>query len=102
MAGSGRGITGCAPSLHSRLIFGCLFPTCPAVVIPTSPPEPYDAASLAAIISDGLDTLFAADNTAFDLMGFSFGGTLSGMVAHAQADRIRSLTIVGTPPRCWG
>lgn len=61
------------------------------------PPEPYDAPSLAAILSDGLDRLFAADDTSFDLVAFSFGGTLSGMIAHAQADRIRSLTIVGTP-----
>ena len=77
--------------------FRVFVPDLPGCGDSDDPPEPYNAASLAEIISDGLDTLFAADNTAFDLMGFSFGGTLSGMVAHAQADRIRSLTIVGTP-----
>lgn len=61
------------------------------------PPSPYNAASLATILSDGLDHLFAGDDSRFDLVAFSFGGALSGLIAHAQAERIRSLTIVGTP-----
>ena len=60
------------------------------------PPQPYDAASLAALLSDGLDVV-VPDDTAFDLASFSFGGVLSGLIAQAQARRIRSLTLVGTP-----
>ena len=61
-----------------------------------APSEPCDADSLAALISDGLD-LAVPDDAPFDLVSFSFGGVLSGRIAHAQARRMRSLTIVGTP-----
>jgi pimeloyl-ACP methyl ester carboxylesterase len=77
--------------------FRVIVPDLPGCGDSDDPPAPYDAASLAAILSDGLDHLFADNNTPFDLVAFSFGGTLSGMIAHAQAERIRSLTIVGTP-----
>jgi 2-hydroxy-6-oxonona-2,4-dienedioate hydrolase len=77
--------------------FQVIVPDLPGCGDSDDPPAPYDAASLAAILSDGLDHLFADNNTPFDLVAFSFGGTLSGMIAHAQAERIRSLTIVGTP-----
>lgn len=60
------------------------------------PPKPYDAASLAKLLSAGIDTVVPGD-APFDLVAFSFGGVLSGLVAHAQARRIRSLTIVGSP-----
>lgn len=60
------------------------------------PPDAPDAASLAAILSTGLDMVVPAGGP-FDLMGFSFGGLLAGPIAHAQALRVRSLTIVGTP-----
>lgn len=59
-------------------------------------PEPYDAASLAGIVSQGLDQLIP-DGRAFDLVSFSFGGILSGLIAQAQGARVRSVTIVGTP-----
>lgn len=77
--------------------FQLFVPDLPGCGDSDNPPEPYDAASLAALLSDGLDQLFTEDGTSFDLVAFSFGGTLSGMIAHAQARRIRSLTIVGTP-----
>ncbi len=60
------------------------------------PPKPYNAASLAEILSGGLD-LILPDDTPFDLISFSFGGVLSGLLAHAQARRIRSLTLIGSP-----
>ena len=60
------------------------------------PPKPYDAAGLAEILSGGLD-LILPDDTPFDLISFSFGGVLSGLLAHAQARRIRSLTLIGSP-----
>jgi len=60
------------------------------------PPKPYDAASLVEILSGGLDRILP-DDTPFDLISFSFGGVLSGLLAHAQARRIRSLTLIGSP-----
>ncbi|MEQ9643593.1 MAG: alpha/beta fold hydrolase [Alphaproteobacteria bacterium] len=60
------------------------------------PPVPADAASLAAVLSNGLDAVIS-DGAAFDLVSFSFGGVLSGLIAHAQAARIHSLTLAGVP-----
>lgn len=77
---------------HYRVIA----PDLPGCGDSADPPQPYDAASLAALLSDGLDAVVPAD-APFDLVSFSFGGVLSGLIAHAQARRIRSLTVVGTP-----
>lgn len=60
------------------------------------PASPYDAASLAEIVSDGLDVV-VPDGEPFDLVCFSFGGVISGLIAQRQGARLRSLTIVGTP-----
>lgn len=62
----------------------------------TEPPRPYDGAMLADLVSQALDGVLPRPAT-FDLVSFSFGGVLSGLIAHAQASRIRSLTIVGSP-----
>ncbi|MBM85628.1 MAG: hypothetical protein CMM47_06365 [Rhodospirillaceae bacterium] len=59
-------------------------------------PWPYDAKTLAAILSCGLDLAVPASDP-FDLVSFSFGGVLSGLIAHHQSQRIRSLTVVGSP-----
>jgi len=61
-----------------------------------TPAKPYEAADLATILSAGLDTVVPND-APFDLFGFSFGGVLSGLIAHAQARRIHRLVIVGSP-----
>jgi 2-hydroxy-6-oxonona-2,4-dienedioate hydrolase len=60
------------------------------------PSAPYDADSLAAIVSDGLD-MVVPGGSPYDLVSFSFGGVISGLVAQRQGARLRSLTIVGTP-----
>jgi 2-hydroxy-6-oxonona-2,4-dienedioate hydrolase len=60
------------------------------------PPKPYDAASLVTVISNGLDIILPEDSP-FDLISFSFGGVLSGLLAHSQARRINSLTLIGSP-----
>ena len=62
-----------------------------------SPVEPYTAESLSEIISAGLDVV-VPDGADFDLVGFSFGGIVGGHIASLQAPRMRSLTIVGSPP----
>ena len=82
------------PSLepHYRVVA----PDLPGCGDSADPPRPYDAASLAALLSDGLDVL-VPDDAPFGLVSFSFGGVLSGLIARAQARRIRYLTLVGTP-----
>ena len=60
------------------------------------PPGTPDADSLAAIMSGGLDQIVPY-NRSLNLIGFSFGGLLAGPIAHSQAHRMRSATIVGTP-----
>ena len=46
--------------------------------------------------SDGIDHV-VSDDRPFDLVSFSFGGVLSGLLAHQQSRRIRALTLVGSP-----
>lgn len=60
------------------------------------PLRPYDAPTLAAIVSEAIDHVLP-DDASFDLVSFSFGGVLSGLIAHDQARRIRSLTLIGVP-----
>jgi 2-hydroxy-6-oxonona-2,4-dienedioate hydrolase len=82
------------PSLeqHFRVIAADL----PGCGESSDPPRPYNAKILASILSNGLDLTLPNDQP-FHLVSFSFGGILSGLVAHAQAWRIRSLTLVGSP-----
>jgi 2-hydroxy-6-oxonona-2,4-dienedioate hydrolase len=82
------------PSLeqHFRVIAADL----PGCGDSSDPPRPYDAKILASILANGLDLALPNDQP-FHLVAFSFGGILSGLVAHAQASRIRSLTLVGSP-----
>lgn len=82
------------PSLESR--FRVIAPDLPGCGDSLEAPRPHDAASLAAILSNGLDRALPGDEP-FDLVSFSFGGVLSGLIAHAQARRIRGLTLVGSP-----
>ncbi|MEC8171970.1 MAG: alpha/beta hydrolase, partial [Pseudomonadota bacterium] len=59
-------------------------------------PRPYDAEDLAKVVSAGIDVAVPAQQP-FDLVTFSFGGMISGLIAHKQAQRIRSLTLIGSP-----
>ena len=60
------------------------------------PPQPYNATILANLLSDGLNKIVEGD-APFHLIAFSFGGVLSGLIARAQAHRILSVTLVGSP-----
>ncbi len=82
------------PALEDRYrVIAADLPGCGDSADPT---EPYDADSLAAIVSDGLDIVVPGGGP-YDLVSFSFGGVISGLVAQRQGARLRSLTIVGTP-----
>ncbi len=82
------------PSLEPH--YCVVVPDLPGCGDSDDPAVPYDAASLAALLSDGLDAA-VPDGAPFHLASFSFGGVLSGLIAQAQAQRIASLTIVGSP-----
>lgn len=58
------------------------------------PPVPYTPESIAQIVADGLVQLLA-EGERFDLVGFSFGGMISSIIAGLLGDRVRTLTIVG-------
>ena len=82
------------PSLEGN--YRVIAPDLPGCGDSHAPPQPYNAASLAGIVSKGLDKV-VPDNEPFDLVSFSFGGVLSGLIAQVQSRRIRSLTLVGSP-----
>ena len=62
----------------------------------SDPPKPYDAESLAAIVSSSIDEVLK-NYSSFGLIAFSFGGFLSGLIAHLQKQRINRLTLIGSP-----
>jgi 2-hydroxy-6-oxonona-2,4-dienedioate hydrolase len=82
------------PALESE--FRVLAVDLPGCGDSADPPKPYDAASLVEILSSGLDLILPGEIT-FDLISFSFGGVLSGLLAQAQSRRIHSLTLIGSP-----
>jgi pimeloyl-ACP methyl ester carboxylesterase len=58
-------------------------------------PDPIGAESVAAIVGQGLDVVLGPD-AAIHVAGFSYGGVIAGLVAANAADRVRSLTLIGT------
>ena len=62
-----------------------------------TPNEPHTIEGVAEIVSEGIDKLIPGD-AQFDIVGFSFGGLMGGKIALLQSHRVRSLTIVGSPP----
>src|SRR5262249_13719334 len=61
----------------------------------TTPPEPWTAAGLAAIIVTGLDIVLDK-GAVHHLAGFSFGGVIGGSVAAQLGDRLHAFTGVGS------
>jgi pimeloyl-ACP methyl ester carboxylesterase len=59
------------------------------------PPDPEDPPGIAAIVARGLDAVIGLDSF-YDLVGFSFGGVLAGVLAAQDRARVRSLTVVGS------
>ncbi len=58
-------------------------------------PDPISAASVAALVSQGLDKVLGSE-ARIHVAGFSYGGVIAGLVAASAAERIRSLTLIGT------
>ena len=59
------------------------------------PADPVTPRAMGEPIAAGLKTLLGANETC-QLVGFSFGGLVSGQVAAILGDRVRSLTLVGS------
>ena len=67
-------------------------------------PDGYSGRILADIVATGLKLILKGDPRPAHLVGFSFGGVMSGLVAAHMEDRLTSLTLVGAgglglPPR---
>ena len=79
--------------------FTVIAPDLPGLGESATPPEPWTAAGLAAIVVAGLDIVLRRIGS-FDhaphLAGFSFGGVIGGSVAAQLEDRLRGFTVVGS------
>ena len=75
--------------------FRVIAPDLPGLGESATPPEPWSAAGLAAIIVAGLDIVLDR-GAVHHLAGFSFGGVIGGSVAAQLGDRLRAFTVVGS------
>ncbi|HWB52360.1 MAG TPA: alpha/beta fold hydrolase [Stellaceae bacterium] len=81
------------PVLSRR--FTVVAPDLPGLGESATPPEPWTAEGLAAIIIAGLDSVLPTDAKPH-LAGFSFGGVIGGVVAAQLGDRLKAFTVVGS------
>ena len=75
--------------------FTVIAPDLPGLGESATPPEPWTAPGLAAIVVAGLDIVLP-QGARPHLAGFSFGGVIGGNVAAQLGDRLRSFTVVGS------
>jgi 2-hydroxy-6-oxonona-2,4-dienedioate hydrolase len=75
--------------------FRVIAPDLPGLGESATPPEPWTAEGLAAIIVNGLAAI-VPPREELRLAGFSFGGVIGGNVAAQLGDRVRSFTVVGS------
>ena len=80
--------------------FTVIAPDMPGLGDSATPPEPWTASGLAAIVVAGLDIVLRRLNPPeperLHLAGFSFGGVIGGSVAAQLGDRLRGFTVVGS------
>jgi pimeloyl-ACP methyl ester carboxylesterase len=72
-----------------------LAPDLPGLGESDFPPDGDSADPVARIVADGIDQIIGAD-TSFDVVGFSFGGTMAACVGALRGKRVRSVTIIGS------
>ena len=72
-----------------------LVPDLPGLGESDMPPVIDDAFAIAAIVADGIDAMVGAA-TSYDVVGFSFGGTVAACVGALRGKRVRSVTIIGS------
>jgi pimeloyl-ACP methyl ester carboxylesterase len=59
-------------------------------------PEPYTAEQVAEIVQSGIELLIPRDEP-YHLVGFSWGSTVSSLIARQHDQRLKSLMIAGAP-----
>jgi pimeloyl-ACP methyl ester carboxylesterase len=72
-----------------------LVPDLPGLGESDFPPDGDNAGPVATIVADGIDQIIGAE-TGFDVVGFSFGGTMAACVGVLRGKRVRSVTIIGS------
>ncbi|HEY7039515.1 MAG TPA: alpha/beta hydrolase [Methylomirabilota bacterium] len=75
--------------------FRVLAPDMPGYGESDAPPEPHTADGLADLVTAGIEQILPAP-TPFDLVGFSFGAIIGGLVAARLGTRVRTLVLLGT------
>ncbi len=72
-----------------------LVPDLPGLGESDFPPDGDDAFAIATIVADGIDAIVGADTT-YDVVGFSFGGTMAACAGALRGKQVRSVTIIGS------
>ncbi len=72
-----------------------LVPDLPGLGESDIPPDGDDAFAIATIVADGIDHVIGA-GTRYDVVGFSFGGTMASCVGAIRGAQARSVTIIGS------
>jgi pimeloyl-ACP methyl ester carboxylesterase len=75
--------------------FRVVAPDLPGLGDSATPPEPWTAEGLAAIVAQGLARV-VPEGERIHLAGFSFGGVIGGHVAAQLGERVRGFTVVGS------
>ena len=104
--GTGRGFIPCAgPGPARRWVrnipalveaYRVLAPDLPGLGGSDFPPDGDNAEPVARIVADRIDPRSSAPTTRFDVVGFSFGGTMAACVGTMRGKRVRSVTIIGS------
>jgi pimeloyl-ACP methyl ester carboxylesterase len=92
-AGSWRHWIRTIPALVAT--YRVLAPDLPGLGESDFPPDGDDAFAIAAIVADGIDAIVGTATT-YDVVGFSFGGTMAACVGALRGPRVRSVTIIGS------
>lgn len=74
--------------------FRLLVPDMPGFGESDTPPRPHSAQGIAAMLAEGVSQLLET-GAHLSIAGFSFGGVVSGHLAHALAGRIDGLVLIG-------
>ncbi len=72
-----------------------LAPDLPGLGESDFPPDGENAGPVAQIVADGIDRIIGM-GTGFDVVGFSFGGTMAACVGALLGPRVRSVTVIGS------
>jgi pimeloyl-ACP methyl ester carboxylesterase len=92
-AGSWRHWIRTIPALVAT--YRVLVPDLPGLGESDFPPDGDDAFAVATIVADGIDAI-VGDETTYEVVGFSFGGTMAACVGALRGKRVRSVTIIGS------